>query len=131
MSAVFSVQDSCRISAENPWSKKSSIAAKLSETRGKRSQARCLAFATSEGTDPSTSSQNQEPSSVPAVDAHALPENPTVDSAPLNSVIENESDRMSELETEEDFDDEQAQSIFDDFMVALPLYSRRMFALYL
>ena len=115
----------------SPSRKKSLIAAKLSDARGKRTQGHNLAFAISEGAGPSTSSQEPEPSGVPAIHAPVLPDNSTVSSAPLDSVIENEYDHMSELKTEEDFDDEQARAIFYDFMVALLLYSCRMFAVVL
>ena len=100
------------MSAKKPWSKRFDRCQAFG-CRGKRFPKYAVALATSEGAGPSTSSQEQEPSSVPVVHAPALLDNPTVDSVPLDCTIENESDRMSELETDEDFDDEQARSIFE------------------
>ena len=74
------------------------------DASGRRSQACSLAFTTSEDAGPFTSSQEQDPFSVPAVHAPTLQGNPTVGSAPLDSIIENDSDR---LETDEDFGNEQ------------------------
>lgn len=126
------------MSEGKPWTKRRTGKARgrtlVGARWGRVATSARVAIATSEGAGPSTSTP--EPSSASATPVAALPEpqvasvDPAVGLALPNPGVESDSEYESEPE-EGEFDDDKAQSIFDDFMVALPLYYRRMLAVVL